>query len=123
MAGTSFTFQMPPDAIDRHAGNRGGDPYGLAVVFAMACAGHVAYVSPPAGAPADTLPFACFDAAGNPQGATIASAYASVYAFTTRTNANPVIDGVTLGAMSLITTVPPSSQEISPSTWTATATR
>jgi hypothetical protein len=116
VVGTSFTFQMPPDAISGHADDRGGDPYGLAVVFAMACAGHVEPVSVPAGAPADTLPFACFDAAGHQLGSDdFVFAYATVYAFATRTNANPVIDSVTLDATTLVTTVPASSQEIDPS--------
>jgi len=94
--GPAFSFGMPSDAIAAHSGSRGGEPYGLAVVFTIACAGHVQYLSPAPGAPPDTLPFGCFDAANNLLGPDeFVFAYSLVYAFTDRTNANPVIQSIT----------------------------
>ena len=97
-SGTSFSFQMPSNVIATHLGSRGQGPYGLAVVFTIACAGHVEYMPPAAGASPDALPFGCFDAGGAALGPNdFVFAYALVYAFTGRTNANPVIDHVTFG--------------------------
>lgn len=96
--GTRFSFQMPSDVIASHKGGHGGDPYGMAIVFAIACAGHVAYVGVPSGAPPDTIPFGCFSASGAPVGSDgFVFAYSTVYAFTDRTNANPVIQSVSFG--------------------------
>jgi hypothetical protein len=95
-AGTSFSFQMPGDVITSHQGGRSGLSYGMAVLFTIACAGHVEYVRPPSGAPPDTLPFGCFTATGGPVGTDgFVFAYSTVYSFTDRTNANPVIQSVT----------------------------
>jgi hypothetical protein len=100
--GTTFTFQMPADAIANHPTAPGSDPYGLAVVFTFACAGHVEYVPPPAGGPPDAVPFGCFDGAGKRLGADdFVFAYSLVYAFADRTNANPVIDSVTYGGTAI----------------------
>ena len=88
---------MPEDAIATHAATA-GDPYGLAVAFTIACAGHVQYRPPPAGGSPDAVPFACVDDAGATLGADdFVFAYSLVYAYADRTNAAPVIDGVTFG--------------------------
>ena len=98
VSGTTFSFQMPADAITRHPSTPGVDPYGLAVVFTFACAGHVEYVPPAAGGSPDAVPFGCFDDAGARLGADdFVFAYSLVYAFGDRTNANPAIDAVTYG--------------------------
>jgi hypothetical protein len=95
--GTTFSFQMPSNVITSHKGTVGGGPYGLAVVFTVACAGHVQYVAPPVGAPADTLPLGCFDSRGVQLGPDdFVFAYSEIYAFTDRTVTNPVIQSVTL---------------------------
>jgi hypothetical protein len=97
-SGTALSFQMPADAITLHHGSRGGEPYGLAVVFTIACAGHVEYSSPPADAPADTVPFGCFDAGGTKLGPSdFVFAYSLVYSFADRANANPALQSVTYG--------------------------
>jgi hypothetical protein len=97
-SGPRLSFEMPSDVIARHQGNRGGDPYGLAVVFTIACAGTVQYVRPPSDAPADTVPFGCFDSGGARLGpGDFIFAYSLVYSFAERTNANPVIERLTLG--------------------------
>ncbi len=112
-AGSNFTFQMPADAIASRApgspsspGSPGSPPpagsgdaaYGLAVVFTLACAGHLEYVPPPAGGALDAVPFGCFDGAGVRLGADdFVFAYSLVYSFADRTNENPVIQDVTFG--------------------------
>ena len=99
-AGPNFAFQMPGDAISAHGSSRGGEPYGLAVTFVIACAGHVEYTPPPSGSPANTLPFGCFDENHVQLGADdFVFAYSLVYAFADRTNANPVIDHLTVSGM------------------------
>jgi hypothetical protein len=100
VAGDAWTFTMPADAIATAQSHPGAsDPYGIAFAFVIACAGHVEYV------PADpstqsplTTPFGCFDdtetALGPDQ---FVFAFARVYAFADRRNANPVIDHLTFG--------------------------
>jgi hypothetical protein len=102
VSGTAFSFTMPSDVITSHRGNRGGEPYGLAVIFTFACAGHVEYEPPSAGAPPTTVPFGCFDADGTRLGTdAFVFAYSFVYAFADRTNANPVVEGIMLGGSSV----------------------
>ncbi len=94
--GATFAFDMPADAITAHA-PAGGASYGLAVAFAIACAGHVEYVTPAATDGPDAVPFGCFDDAHVRLGAdAFVFAYSLVYAFADRTNENPVIEGLTL---------------------------
>jgi hypothetical protein len=136
---TAFSFEMPADVISTHRGERGGDAYGLAVTFAIACAGHVEY-TPTAGGSADALPFGCFDENHAQLGPDdFVFAYSLVYAFNDRTNANPILERLTLNGSpvdpaagisldhctqsnldkcvtsSLDTVVPASSQEPDPS--------
>jgi hypothetical protein len=137
--GTNASFQMPPDVIARHQGPRGDVPYGVMVVFLMACAGHVEAVAPPPGSGPDALPFGCFDSAHHPLSPDdYVFTYQVLFAFTGRTNANPVIDhlefagaavdanaGITVAhctaaaidscpTLPLTTVVPDSSQELDP---------
>jgi hypothetical protein len=130
---------MPADVIAAHQGPRGDVPYGVMVVFAMACAGHVEAVSPPPGSGPDALPFGCFDSAQQALGPdSYVFAYQVLFAFADRTNANPVIDhlvfagasvdpaaGITVDhctastldncpTLQLDTVVPDASQEIDP---------
>jgi hypothetical protein len=96
-SGSAFSFQMPDDVIASHAGVAGEPPYGLAVVFTLACAGHVEY-RPELAASPDAVPFACFDAAEHRLGAEdFVFAYSLVYAFADRSNENPTLEGVTYG--------------------------
>jgi hypothetical protein len=93
--GPDFSFQMPADALIPHV-DGGDEPYGLAVVFTIACAGHVEYAPPPRGASPDTVPFGCFDDRGHRLGADdFVFAYSLVYAFQDRINRNPAIEQVT----------------------------
>lgn len=94
--GPEFSFAMPDNIIETHVGERGSAPYGLAVLFAIACAGRVQYVAqPPNGSP-DAVPFGCFDTNGKRLGAgDFVFSYSLVYAFDERMNANPEIEGLT----------------------------
>src|SRR5205823_1548934 len=54
--GTTFSFTMPLDAIQPRVGS---DPYGLAVIFDIACTGHITLTQrDPAGGP-QQVPLAC----------------------------------------------------------------
>ena len=105
-SGTTFSFDLPGDVIDTHTGVRGQLPYGLAVAFAIACAGHVEYRPGLAGAAPDAVPFACFDRSGRQLGARdFVFAYSLIYAFTDRTASNPILDNVTYGGTPIDPTV------------------
>jgi hypothetical protein len=94
--GPKFTFTMPSDIIDKHPPVAGSaDAYGLAILFNIACAGHVDVV-PPSGDSRTSLPLGCFDDDGNQLGPSeYVVGFTRVYARTTVQNANPTIDGLT----------------------------
>jgi hypothetical protein len=98
LSGSTFSFDLPGDVIDTHTGIPGQTPYGVVVVFAIACAGHVEYRPDLAGAAPDAIPFACFDRSGRQLGAQdFVFAYSFVYAFADRSGANPTLENVTYG--------------------------
>jgi hypothetical protein len=145
-AGTSFSFHMPEDIITSHPPRASGTPFGMVVVFAIACAGHVQLVP----ATNDTVPppppLGCFDDHGKQLGPDDSVfAYAQVFSFADhRTNANPVISnltfagtavdptsGITVNACptsgkctstALDTVVPSSSAELDPADLSSTGT-
>jgi hypothetical protein len=90
---------MPADAVTGHKPIAGTQvPYGIAIAFNIACAGHIEVVplDPTSDNPVQ-IPLGCFDTNGNqlsPDNYVIG--YVRVYAFDTVTNANPVIDHVDL---------------------------
>jgi hypothetical protein len=94
--GPTFSVPIPSDIVDKHPIVAGTSPYGVALVFNMACAGH------PEILPVDSsnlsfnqLPVGCFDKNGNQLGAdSFVVGYATIYAYDTLTNANPVISEV-----------------------------
>jgi hypothetical protein len=100
VSGGQFVFTMPVDAISAAPARPGSpDPYGIAFAFVIACAGHVEYLPVDTTAQgAGTTPFGCFDdrhvSLGPDQ---FVFAFARVYAFTDKRNANPVIDHLTFG--------------------------
>ena len=99
-AGDHFAFTLPEDIIVPRQSS--AEPYGLTVVFAMACAGHVQYEPPPPGGSPDAVPFACRDAAGQRLGADdFVFAYATVYSFAARSNTNPEIQALTFAGAPL----------------------
>jgi hypothetical protein len=100
VAGSRFAFTMPVDAITTAVPHPGApDPYGIAFVFVMACAGHVEYVPVDARTQSPlTTPFGCFDDSNVALGpADFVFAFTRVYAFADRRNANPVIESLTFG--------------------------
>ena len=139
--GPHFTMKIPPDILHPPtAAGQGTDEYGLAIAFNIACAGHVELL------PADAsnrsieqVPIGCFDAQHNQLGPDqFVVGFTRVYAYKTRTNANPVLSGVSFNGhpadlvqgetvapctaaksadctkFALDVTVDPSSQEIDP---------
>jgi hypothetical protein len=95
--GPTFSFQMPADAVTGHAFTPGvKDQYGLAIVFNIACAGHIELVPiDPGNINPQSIPIACFDASHHrvtPDEWVFG--FTRVYAYDSVTNANPVIDYV-----------------------------
>ena len=85
--------------IDRHEVTRGVQPYGLAYVLFLACAGSP---RPVLNARPNELPFGCFDAQGNKLGADdFVIGYTSMYVYNERINHNPVVDDFLFDAGSL----------------------
>lgn len=90
-----MSVAIPSDVIAQHAGQRGHEPYGLVVVFLMACAGHVEAVPPPPGQGPEAIPFGCFDDQGRALGPDDwVFSYSSVFSFAAQNNTNPAIDHV-----------------------------
>ena len=88
--GPKFSFTMPQDALQARPS---GDSYGLAVVFNIACAGKVEIASRDSTLGPQQVPILCTDANGvklQPNDYVIG--ISRVYAYATRTNANPVVD-------------------------------
>ena len=88
--GPKYSFKMPENAVQPRDGI---DPYGLAVLFNVACPGRLEFVSTTAGGSPQQVPLKCSDANGN---ALLPKDYvigiSRVYAYDTRTNANPIIE-------------------------------
>lgn len=92
--GPTFSFRMPDDAIKER---QGSDPYGLAIVFNVLCAGRIEFVPrDPEGGP-QQVPVVCSDENGMklpPSDYVIG--ISRVYSFAERINTNPVLEKVTL---------------------------
>jgi hypothetical protein len=89
--GPTFSFPMPANVV---ISRPGATPYGLVIVFNIACAGHVELV------PLDpnnvqAPPIGCFDAQRNRLGPNdYVVGFTRIYSYPGITNANPVIDHV-----------------------------
>src|SRR5262249_5133446 len=94
-AGTSFSLEVPPGALDGRA--VGSAPaYGTLIVFDMACAGHVEYLGESLAGGPQAIPFGCFDAGHHQLGPDdFVFAFSRIFVFADRKNANPVIDHLT----------------------------
>lgn len=92
--GNTFSFRMPDDAIQPRVA---AEPYGLAYVFNILCAGKVILAErDPSGGP-QQVPLQCVDENDEklpPSDYVIG--IQRVYAYDTKTNTNPVIEKVTL---------------------------
>ena len=98
VAGTSYQVTVPPDIIDKHPPVQGApEPYGLIVLFNIACAGHVEAVDTSQVSGPQVIPVGCFDDNHVQLGPSeYVIGFTRIYAYATRTNANPVIDDVIL---------------------------
>jgi hypothetical protein len=90
--GPTFSFRMPDDAVKVREGS---DPYGLAIVFNILCAGRVEFAARDLEGGAQQVPVLCTDENGvklPPSEYVIG--ISRVYAWPDRTNANPVIEKI-----------------------------
>ena len=93
-SGPSFSFTMPANVIAAHMTQPPVTPYGLAIVFNVACAGRLELLPPNPGN-VQAAPVGCFDAQGNLLGPNdYVFGFSRVYAYDELENANPVIDHV-----------------------------
>lgn len=95
--GPKFSFKMPENIVDTHPPVDGaGEPYGLAILFNIACAGRVvlAEIDPSKGP--QQVPLACVGKDGEPLGPKdYVFGFTRVFAYKNDVNTNPVIDGLT----------------------------
>lgn len=102
--GPTYTVKVAPDLIARHPVVKGAlDPYGLDIVFAIACAGRVRTIPVDLSDPTpQKVPIGCFDDDGNQLGPDdYVFAFTRVYAYANRPNANPPIDDVVFDGKSV----------------------
>jgi len=102
--GPSYAFHMPEDAVTSHAPVAGtATPYGLAILFNIACAGHLELVPiDPDNQNPQTVPIGCFDENHNQLGADDwVFGFTRVYAYDKLTTPNPVISYVDVGGTHL----------------------
>lgn len=94
--GPTFDVTVPADIITSHPPVEGTpDPYGLVIVFNIACAGHVEIVDIDPSTGQQSVPIGCFDEAHNRLGPSdYVIGFTRVYAYADRSNANPVIQDV-----------------------------
>jgi hypothetical protein len=98
--GPKYSVSMPADAISAHPAVQGSTaPYGLVIVFNMACAGHVQLLARDSNNP-QQVPIGCFDQNGTQLSPdNYVFGYTRVYAYASDggvTNTNPVLTDVTL---------------------------
>jgi hypothetical protein len=116
--GPTYTFTMPNDAVSSRLVAPGVPvPYGLAILFNIACAGHIEIVPlDPSNPNPQQVPIGCFDANRNPLGPDgWVFGFTRVYAYTSVTNANPVISSVDIDGKSFpVTGSPPAYGTVTP---------
>jgi hypothetical protein len=91
---------MPEDAVKER---EGAEPYGLAIVFNILCAGRVEFVQRDPGGGIQQVPVVCSDESGNklpPSDYVIG--ISRVYARTDRVNENPVIESLTFAEKDVV---------------------
>ncbi|WP_394831937.1 hypothetical protein LVJ94_36010 [Pendulispora rubella] len=95
-AGPEYSFTLPNDIVTSHPRVQGAVPYGMAVVFNIACAGHVELVARDSKNP-QAVPFGCFDENRNRLGPDqYVIGFSRVYGYDTLRNVNPTIADVFL---------------------------
>jgi hypothetical protein len=95
--GLTYSFQVPSDIVSSHPVVAGAArPYGLAVLFNYACAGHLELIPFDGSGNPLQLPIGCFDSDGTQLKADDGVfGLLRVYSYNDITNANPVIDSFT----------------------------
>ena len=97
--GPEAVFQLPSDIVTSHPKPKGKGqiPYGLAIVFNIACAGHVEILPrDPSNPDPAQVPIGCFNAQHQQLTANdYVLGYTEVFAFDALTNANPAIQSFT----------------------------
>lgn len=92
--GPTFSFRIPDDAVKEREGT---DPYGLAIVFNVLCAGRVEFAARDLSGGAQQVPVLCTDENGvNLPPSDYVIGISRVYAYAERINTNPVIEALTL---------------------------
>lgn len=112
--GPTYTFTMPTDAVSSHKPTPGAPtPYGLAIVFNVACAGHLELLPiDPGNQNPQALPIGCFDGQHQQLGANDwVFGFTRVYAYDTLRNADPVITSVDVGGKTLAVTAQPGTPQ------------
>jgi hypothetical protein len=91
--GARAQFQLPSDIVTSHRPAKGTTPYGLAVVFNIACAGHIEILPlDPSNPNPEQIPIGCFNAEHAQLTANdYVLGYTEVFAYDSLTNANPII--------------------------------
>jgi hypothetical protein len=112
--GPSYPFTMPADAVSAHTAVQGTPPYGLAILFNIACGGHLELLPfDPTNINPQQIPLGCFDTNHNQLGPDDwVLGYTRVYAYAPDagpdggplTNANPVITSIDINGQSLAVT-------------------
>lgn len=92
--GPTFSFQIPQDAV---IPRKGSEPYGLAIIFNILCAGRIEFVPRDMEGSPQQVPVVCMDENGAKlPPSDYVLGISRVYAWADRINTNPVIEKVTL---------------------------
>jgi len=118
--GASYTFHMPSDVITSHSQQQGTKyPYGLAILFNIACAGHLELVPiDPSNQNPQTVPIGCFDSNHNQLGADDwVFGFTRVYAYSaadvaTLDDVNPRVQDIDIGGTPLQVTAQATAPQI-----------
>ena len=91
--GAKAVFHLPADIVSAHPPVKGATQYGLAIIFNIACAGHVELIPlDPTNPNPEQIPFGCFNSQHQQLTASdYVIGYTEVFAYASLTNKNPVI--------------------------------
>lgn len=99
--GTTFSFDVPTNAIADSPQAQSGTSYGEVFWFSITCAGRPELVGVNPDRP-EASPFRCVDAAGRARGAeAFVLAFARVFVFAERENQNPKIEGLSVDGVAV----------------------
>jgi len=122
-SGPSYQFQMPSDVVTAHPAVPGSAaPYGLAILFNIACAGHLELLpADPNNDNPQQIPLGCFDTSENQLGPDDwVFGFTRVYAFAPKdlpdggsiTNANPVVTSIDIAGQTQAVTLTPNTTQV-----------